>query len=115
MKCSFKQIILDIFCLHYYCYQKFKNQHQQESSMYHHSPILVNILNQFILDDFHSIHCLLPALGGDIHFDDINLEKSYSPLKSYGQSKLANILFTKELANRLKGKLIFIISIVFYY
>ncbi|XP_044001954.1 retinol dehydrogenase 11-like isoform X1 [Aphidius gifuensis] len=43
------------------------------------------------------------TLGGDIHFDDINLEKSYSPLKSYGQSKLANILFTKELANRLKA------------
>ncbi|XP_011259620.2 retinol dehydrogenase 12 isoform X2 [Camponotus floridanus] len=37
----------------------------------------------------------------DIDFDDINLEKSYGPLKSYFQSKLANILFTRELARRL--------------
>ncbi|CAL1675393.1 unnamed protein product [Lasius platythorax] len=39
---------------------------------------------------------------GDIDFDDINLEKSYTPTKSYAQSKLANVLFTKELARRLK-------------
>lgn len=38
---------------------------------------------------------------GDIDFDDINLEKSYTSIKSYTQSKLANILFTKELARRL--------------
>ncbi|KAG5346722.1 RDH12 dehydrogenase, partial [Acromyrmex charruanus] len=38
----------------------------------------------------------------DIDFDDINLERSYAPLKSYAQTKLANILFTKELAHRLK-------------
>lgn len=43
-------------------------------------------------------------LAGDIYFEDINLEKSYAPIKSYGQSKLANVLFTKELAHRLKGK-----------
>ncbi|XP_011689557.1 PREDICTED: retinol dehydrogenase 12-like isoform X2 [Wasmannia auropunctata] len=42
-------------------------------------------------------------VAGDIDFDDINLERSYGPLKSYTQSKLANILFTKELARRLKG------------
>ncbi|XP_011689560.1 PREDICTED: retinol dehydrogenase 12-like isoform X1 [Wasmannia auropunctata] len=39
----------------------------------------------------------------DIDFDDINLERTYASFKSYTQSKLANILFTKELARRLKG------------
>lgn len=38
-----------------------------------------------------------------MHFEDIMLEKSYTPVKSYCQSKLANILFTKELARRLEG------------
>ncbi|XP_071647760.1 retinol dehydrogenase 12-like [Temnothorax longispinosus] len=38
----------------------------------------------------------------DIDFDDINMEKSYALLGSYVQSKLANILFTKELARQLK-------------
>ncbi|KAG5327598.1 RDH13 dehydrogenase, partial [Pseudoatta argentina] len=39
----------------------------------------------------------------DVDFDDINLERSYAPFKSYAQTKLANILFTKELAHRLKS------------
>ncbi|XP_050970624.1 retinol dehydrogenase 12-like [Labeo rohita] len=40
--------------------------------------------------------------SGKIHFDDINLEKNYETLVSYRQSKLANVLFTRELATRLK-------------
>ncbi|XP_011148535.1 retinol dehydrogenase 11 isoform X2 [Harpegnathos saltator] len=39
---------------------------------------------------------------GNIYFDDINLEKSYAAWKSYKQSKLANVLFTRELARRLE-------------
>jgi len=41
---------------------------------------------------------------GKIHFDDINLEKGYNVIKAYSQSKLANVLFTRELARRLKDK-----------
>ncbi|XP_006001643.1 retinol-DH_like_SDR_c domain-containing protein [Latimeria chalumnae] len=40
---------------------------------------------------------------GKIHFDDIFLDKNYKSLDCYNQSKLANILFTKELARKLKG------------
>jgi len=38
---------------------------------------------------------------GRINFDDLNLERSYHGLKAYGQSKLANLLFTYEL-HRIK-------------
>jgi NAD(P)-dependent dehydrogenase (short-subunit alcohol dehydrogenase family) len=39
-----------------------------------------------------------------IQFDDIEFVKSYSHIKAYSQSKLANILFTKELMRKLHGK-----------
>jgi NAD(P)-dependent dehydrogenase (short-subunit alcohol dehydrogenase family) len=38
--------------------------------------------------------------AGKIHFDDLQLEKKYKPWDAYGQSKLANILFARELARR---------------
>ena len=41
---------------------------------------------------------------GKIHFDDINLRKGYNVVKAYSQSKLANVLFTRELARRLKKR-----------
>lgn len=39
-----------------------------------------------------------------IDFDDLNAEKSYTPSSRYCASKLANLLFNKELADRLKGE-----------
>jgi NAD(P)-dependent dehydrogenase (short-subunit alcohol dehydrogenase family) len=44
-------------------------------------------------------HRRAPAAG--IEFDNLSGERGYVPWKAYGQSKLANILFTKELARRL--------------
>jgi NAD(P)-dependent dehydrogenase (short-subunit alcohol dehydrogenase family) len=44
-------------------------------------------------------------LGAEIPFDDLNAEKRYSGFVRYKQSKLANILFTSELARRLQGGL----------
>ena len=41
---------------------------------------------------------------GNIHFVDINLTKGYNVVKAYSQSKLANALFTRELARRLKKR-----------
>jgi len=38
---------------------------------------------------------------GHINFDDIQGERNYSGIKAYSQSKLANVLFTYELARRL--------------
>ncbi|XP_017472643.1 PREDICTED: retinol dehydrogenase 13-like isoform X3 [Rhagoletis zephyria] len=40
---------------------------------------------------------------GEINVADLNSDKSYDPGTAYNQSKLANILFTRELARRLEG------------
>src|SRR6266704_3121754 len=41
--------------------------------------------------------------GGTIHFGDLQGERRYSGYRAYGQSKLAQILFTRELAQQLEG------------
>ncbi|ABK73881.1 SDR family NAD(P)-dependent oxidoreductase [Mycolicibacterium smegmatis] len=38
-----------------------------------------------------------------IHFDDLQWERRYNRVAAYGQSKLANLLFTYELQRRLTG------------
>ena len=40
-------------------------------------------------------------INAAIHFDDLNWERSYNRVAAYGQSKLANLLFTYELQRRL--------------
>ena len=40
---------------------------------------------------------------GSIDFDDLQGERSYSGARAYNQSKLANVLFTYELARRLRA------------
>lgn len=42
---------------------------------------------------------------GQIKMKDLNSDEDYDPGKAYAQSKLAILLFTRELANRLKGKM----------
>ena len=49
-------------------------------------------------------HGLVQRAGlGRIDFDDLQGERSYSGARAYNQSKLANVLFTYELARRLPG------------
>lgn len=40
--------------------------------------------------------------NGKINFEDLNSEQSYNKMQSYGQSKIANLLFTNELQRRLE-------------
>ena len=40
---------------------------------------------------------------GSIELDDLQLERGYKPFRAYSNAKLANILFTFELARRLAG------------
>ena len=48
-------------------------------------------------------HSAAPKSG--IEFDNLSGERGYSPWSAYGQSKLSNLLFAKELARRLEGTL----------
>jgi NAD(P)-dependent dehydrogenase (short-subunit alcohol dehydrogenase family) len=41
--------------------------------------------------------------AGYIKMDDLQAERHYRPMRAYGQSKLALVLFTYELARRLEG------------
>jgi len=40
---------------------------------------------------------------GELDFDDLQNQRSYRAMRVYGQSKLCNVLFTRELARRLAG------------
>lgn len=49
--------------------------------------------------------------SGEMDFDDLNWEKSYSKWGAYGRSKLANLLFTYELERKLKASKQNVISV----
>ncbi|XP_014241465.1 retinol dehydrogenase 14-like [Cimex lectularius] len=49
---------------------------------------------------------------GELVWDDINFERrTYRPIKAYAQSKLANVLFSIELARQLKDKGVTVYSV----
>ncbi|GAA0372296.1 SDR family oxidoreductase [Bacillus horti] len=68
--------------------------------------LLTNLLLDWLARADHGRVVVLSSgahKAGRIHFEDPNLTKSFNVMKGYAQSKLANTLFTKELAERLKG------------
>jgi len=65
----------------------------------HLLPLLKRSANARVITVSSSGH-----LVGKINFDNINLLNGvYAPTKAYAQSKLANVLFSRELARRLGG------------
>lgn len=48
-----------------------------------------------------SAHSMAPKEG--IQFDNLSGDKGYKPWTAYGQSKIANLLFAKELRRRFEG------------
>ncbi len=69
--------------------------------------ILITGLLDVLADDARvvmlssSAHTMAPR--GGIEFDNLSGARGYSAWKQYGQSKMANILFAKELARRFEG------------
>ena len=50
-----------------------------------------------------TLSSLAHRIRARINFDDLQAERSYSRVAAYSQSKLANLMFTYELARRLSG------------
>lgn len=46
------------------------------------------------------------AMGGPLKLENLNSEKSYSPFKTYSQTKLENVLFARELQRRAGSRLL---------
>ena len=66
--------------------------------------LLLDLLKKSAPSRIVNLSSLGHTLGsGKINFDDINFEKDYSSYEAYFHSKLANVLFTRELSKRLEG------------
>lgn len=60
-------------------------------------PLLMNKGSRIV-----NVSAMIYSSAKGMNFDDLPVTKNFEPLKGYAYSKLANILFTKELAERLK-------------
>jgi NAD(P)-dependent dehydrogenase (short-subunit alcohol dehydrogenase family) len=68
-------------------------------------PILENSATESLPSRIINLSSVGQCLFGPpegIKFDDINADKSYDALERYGQAKLANVLFTKELHTKFR-------------
>jgi NAD(P)-dependent dehydrogenase (short-subunit alcohol dehydrogenase family) len=65
--------------------------------------LLIEKLNETTDSRIVSVSSIAHNLG-NIHFDDINWEKKYNKWGAYGMSKLANIYFINEMADRISSR-----------
>ena len=66
--------------------------------------LLLDLLKRSAPSRIINVSSSAHAMGsGKINFDDIHFEKSYSGWGAYYNSKLANVLFIRELSKRLEG------------
>ncbi|KAI8645835.1 hypothetical protein BD408DRAFT_429257 [Parasitella parasitica] len=89
-----------------------KDRFETQSSINHPGYFYLTSLLTDTLNSSASSHVLIVGSSENsqfsdsagIDFDNLNAEKIHSPANTYGQSKLANILHTKELQLRLMVK-----------
>ncbi|KAL3873611.1 hypothetical protein ACJMK2_036707 [Sinanodonta woodiana] len=65
--------------------------------------LLLNLLKKSAPSRVVTVSALAHVWCKQIHFEDLSLEKNYTPWYAYCHSKLANILFNRELSRRLLG------------
>ena len=85
-----------------------KDRLEMQFGVNHFGPFLLTLLLLDKLKKSKSITRIINVSSGlyflgRIPFDDINSEMNYNGSAVYNQTKLANILFTRELAKRLHG------------
>ena len=90
-------------------------ERRKETAAGHELTFAVNHLAPFLLTNLLAdrLRASAPARvvvtssdahrGGVLDFDDLELERRWSGLRAYSNSKLANVLFTRALARRLDG------------
>ncbi|XP_038142684.1 retinol dehydrogenase 12 [Cyprinodon tularosa] len=64
--------------------------------------LLLDLLKHSVPSRVINVSSTVHAMG-KIQFDDLNGDKDYHPVRAYAQSKLANVLFTRELAKRTEA------------
>src|SRR5258708_5786498 len=86
-------------------YGKTKQGHEQQFGINHLGHFALTGLLLDMLNSTHGARIVTVSSTshqfGIINFDDLNWERHYPPQRAYGQSKLANLLFTYELQRRL--------------
>ncbi|PXA67313.1 SDR family NAD(P)-dependent oxidoreductase [Cryobacterium arcticum] len=81
--------------------------HEKTLQVNHLAPFLLTTL---LLDRLVASHATVINTSsaanrfGRINLDDLENDRKYSPNKAYGDAKLANILFTRELHRRYSGR-----------
>jgi retinol dehydrogenase-14 len=68
--------------------------------------LLTNLLLDLLVKSAPARVVTVASIGhrhGTLDFDDLGFERGYKLMRAYARSKLANILFSSELARRLDG------------
>lgn len=83
-----------------------KDGHEMQFAVNYLSGYALSYLLLPLLEQGHSprIVNVSSIAASPIDFSDVMLERGYSSGRAYGQSKLAQVMFTIDLAQELKGK-----------
>lgn len=68
--------------------------------------LLTELLKPLMIASARSRIVITASTGhyrGSLDFDDLNYEQGYGIMKAYGRSKLANVIYARELARELAG------------